>query len=126
MSKISKIGDHKTGIQYLQDEANGGKEEKKTQIVPPTFPEGKCLKLRCILEGVDYYIPDGAAGIDPSPPYHPFGFNLGYSVVMEQGALAGKDPVAIIKHTEKRFFQTGVSTEIVDLPKWWDRRDGGI
>ncbi len=118
-SKILRIGEQ-GGMAHLQNEANPPKAKPKQD--DPGFPEGKCLKARCILEGVDYYIPNGEALFD-GPPYHPFSFAIGYSVLANPGSVV---PTAIIKHTEKRFFQTGFTTEIVDLPAWWNRRDQGV
>ncbi len=118
--KILHIDRSSGGMAHLVNEANPPKTQPKKQ--ENAFPEGKCLKARCILEGVDYYIPNGEALFD-GPPYHPFSFAVGYSAVQPPGE---REPISIIKHLEKRFFQTGLSTEIVDLPGWWDRRDRGF
>lgn len=108
-----------TGMAHLFNEANPQAQGKDSG---PEFPKNKCTKVRCILEGVDYYVPGNNVGIMTEEPLCPWFFPLGYSAVSGPGA-ANFEPVAIIRHTEKRFFQTGVSTEIVDLPKWWENRD---
>ncbi len=116
--KISKMP--MTGMQHLIEQSEGRTEVKPDPI--PEWPKDKCLKLRCILEGVDYYVPKGRAGVAADqPPYHPFGFDVGYSALFSPTDPA--NPIAIIKHVHKRFFQTGIATEIAPLPKWWDRRD---
>lgn len=103
-----------SGMAHLINEANPKPQPKQSE-----FPKGKCIKLRCILEGVDYFVPDGSCGIlSDEAPYCPWYIPLGYSAV---GSAIKPD--AIIKHVDKRFFQTGISTELVDLPAWWDRRD---
>ncbi len=110
------------GMAHLIEAANQ-KPEPQPKQTAPEFPKGKVLKMRCILEGVDYYIPEGDAGIQTDePPYCPFAFSVGYSVLPQ---AVGQDPI-VIKHSTKRFYQTGISTEIVDEPKWWSRRDEGI
>lgn len=119
-SKIQSISEAKTGMGHLIEQAHPKTQPKE---VIPDFPEGKCLKMRCILEGVDYYIPNGEALFANEPPYFPFCFPVGYSVVVVMESGSKSAPLAVIKHLEKRFFQTGISTEIVDLPAWWDRRD---
>lgn len=125
--KITSMVDHKNagGMAHLIEQANGGEREQKQRPggqVIPEWPKDKCLKMRCILEGIDYYIPDGQGGfMGDDPPYFPFAFPVGYSVVRE-----GMKVVAIMKHSNKRFFQTGITTEIADLPDWWERRDSGM
>lgn len=112
MSKIESIN---AGMKHLMDQSNPR---------PPDngWPKDKCLKLRCILENIDYYIPDGKAGIQmEEPPYFPFAFEVGYSECRD-----GLKVISVSKHINKRFFQTGISTETVDLPMWWAKRDQGI
>lgn len=110
--RIDKIND---GMAHLLNEAN-----PQSPLVQ-AWPKGKCLKMRCILEGIDYYIPDGQAGILGEPPYHPFAFEVGYSECRDAMKI-----ISITKHCEKRFFQTGISTEVVNLPNWWEKRDQGM
>ncbi len=119
MSKISNIHDS-SGMAHLIKQANPERPPE-----PPQWPADKCLKLRCLLETTEYYIPNGEAGIIDQAPYFPFGFAVGYSEV-RAGVGSPNVVVAIIKHIEKRFFQTGISTEVVDLPSWWDRRDSWL
>ncbi len=109
------------GIKHLIDQSRQSEQSDPRRNQPPPWPEGKVLKARCILEGVDYYVPNGEAGFG-DPPFFPFSFALGYSVLMDP-ASASKTPLAIIRHDDKRFFQTGVSTEVVDEPMWWADRD---
>lgn len=110
-------------MEHLIEQANGGHEERHNI---PRWPKNKCLKVRCILGNLEYYVPEGNAGPDPqSPPYHPFTIPECYSVVKieDRGPIGPSKQVAIIKHTMVRLFQTGIETEVVDLPSWWDRRD---
>src|SRR6187402_2465421 len=90
-----------SGMAHLIEAAN---PHPQHQAKPPEFPSDKCLKLRCILEGVDYYIPEGNGGIVQEPPYFPFYAPLAYSVVK----LDPENPKSdfVIKHAEKRFYQT--------------------
>ncbi len=111
-----------TGMRNLIEQAEGNGQPAADAI--PQWPENKCLKVRCILEAVDYYIPNGDAGVAADqPPYFPFGFAIGYSEVRDPGT---SKIISIIKHEQKRFFQTGISAEIVNLPMWWAKRDDGI
>lgn len=122
-AKISTMKGHGGGMGHLIDQAEGEQEIRGGGVIPE-WPKDKCVKLRCILEGVDYYIPNGSLGATNEPPYHPIAFDVGYSAVFSPANLI--EPVAINKHVQKRFYQTGIATEIVDLPKWWDRRDEGV
>ncbi len=109
------------GMTHLMDEANPKMEQKPVESI---ITDGTCLKLRCILESTDYYIPDGNAAIMMNePPYHPFAFAFGYSECKDPAT--GK-VISVTKHLEKRFFQTGISTEIVKCPAWWAKRDEGM
>lgn len=124
--KIESVGGHHNsgGMAHLIEQSNEGNRAKEKQAEMPPWPEGKCLKMRCILEGIDYYIPEGRCAVQVSePPYCPFAFEVGYSPVLTPG-FPSADPVSIIKHENKRFYQTGISTEIVDLPAWWSKKDG--
>ncbi len=107
------------GFAHLAEQSNPKRTTQPQPIDAPEWPKDKVLKLRCILEGVDYYIPNGECMIDTAAlPYCPFAFNLGYSVVRD-----GMKIISILKHHDKRFFQTGISTEVVNLPEWWADRD---
>ena len=127
MGKVIEIGSKNggggNGINHLMEQASGG--SKRQQEEPRIeFPKDKCLKVRCILANLEYYVPNGNAGVNTEyPPYFPFTIPLGYSVISENPAIPGSKPLAIIRHENMLFYQTGISTEFCDLPEWWDRRD---
>ncbi len=115
--KILTLDKTPTGMQHLVDQANPRPQPKEEN---PGYPAGKCLKVRVVLDATDYYVPDGVGGFSPQPPF-PFEFPLAYSEVRE-----GTKVIGVIKHQDLRIMSTGLKTEAVDLPSWWERRDDGI
>lgn len=79
----------------------------------------KCLKVRVILDGAEFYVPlKGGFGINEQPPFQ-FRMPVAYSVLPQ--------PVGgVQRHDLIEIFATGVRTEVVDLPTWWDHRDNGV
>ncbi len=114
---------HISGMAHLLNEAHPQKPQEKDLPKQQPFPKGKCLKLRCLLDTTDYYIENGECGVSNEPPYFPWLIPAGYSAVYEPGTTK---LLAITKHVEKRFYQTGISTEVVDCPIWWERRNDGL
>ncbi len=115
--KIIGIGEAKTGMQHLMEQANQRPQpqprERQTEL-----PTDKCLKIRVILDATDYYVPLGGFGMNAEPPFQ-FRLPVAYSVIPQ--------PVGgIQRHDLLEIYATGLKTEVVDLPKWWDRRDDGV
>ncbi len=107
-------------MQHLQDQANRGQQQ---QEAPPPFPEDKCVKVRVVLDATDYYVPDGAVGFDPQPPFV-FRMPLAYSEIRTGGGIPVS--VGIQRHDGMMIAGAGIKMEVVDLPTWWDKRDSGI
>jgi len=105
---------------HLIKEANPEPKQEEQKI--HDFPKGKCLKLRCLLDATEYYVENGECGVSQEPPYFPWLIPVGYSAMFEAGTTK---LISITKHVAKRFYQTGISTEVVDLPSWWEKRDNG-
>ncbi len=115
--KIVGIGEAKTGMQVLQEQANP-RPQPQPRESQSELPIDKCLKIRIILEATDYYTTLDGFGQNEKPPFQ-YLLPLAYSALPQ--------PVGgIQRHEGLQIFATGLKFEVVDLPEWWARRDAGV
>jgi len=83
------------------------------------YPAGKCGRVFIPLCGWDLYCDSPTMGATQLGLLMVGGI---YSEVRDEKGTV----VAIKKHEALQIVGTGILTETVDVPKWWDKREAGI
>ena len=81
----------------------------------------RCVKIKVLLDGKEYYVPVGDMKDVypvPTPPF-PIHMAVAYSEIRD----AKLEFVGVQKHSDLTIFGTGCVGEIVDHPSWWTKRD---
>ncbi len=126
------------GMAHLINAANPQQPQQAPGDSWQPLPKGKCTHLTLLLGGREFYIPgDVRFGVFEMTPPFPVDVPLAYCAVFQTEvdcdrlsgvtvSLPRQKLIAIAKHEGMRIFGTGFTTEIVNEPAWWAKREENI
>ncbi len=108
------------GMAHLIGQASKQPQQQQQGDEWMPLPKGKCTLLTMMLGGKQYFVPgDLRYGVMQMVPPFPITVPLAYSAV----DVLNASPARIMRHDMLTIYGTGITTEIIDEPRWWAARD---